>query len=406
MRRWLTLLTSLTIVTSNQSVFAQSAATLGQPAPSASIGEPLPSGSALPPYRPIARAAAPDPLVGDYSPAARLGDISEVRTGPGPTTDAATTPEERFNWGVADPAPLGRSGPPPMSESNFGGKVGEYFEKQNFNLTFQSDHCFDTFISPMSNPFLAEDPRALTEIRPILLYQTIPHGSALNGGNLEFLGARGSVAFTDWFSVTLDKIGGLALNPGLGSSVGGGTGFTEVWLGPKFTFYRNEQSGTIAAAGAIFQIPTGPNRIFQGTGDLSITPYATVAQKFGKTSFGEFQVLDTAGFAASVNDQRSDYFYNSAHIDFDVANWNWIFPFLELNWFHYTNNGNSSDLGIEGADIANIGSAVAGRNYLDLAVGSRFKVSQTVELGFMADFPLLARDLFGFRLGVDVIWRY
>ena len=31
----------------------------------------------------------------------------------------------------------------------------------------QSDHGFDNFISPVTNPSLFEDPRALTEVRPI-----------------------------------------------------------------------------------------------------------------------------------------------------------------------------------------------------------------------------------------------
>ena len=36
---------------------------------------------------------------------------------------------------------------------------------------FQSDHCFDYFASPVTNPFLFEDPRALTELKPLFIYQ-------------------------------------------------------------------------------------------------------------------------------------------------------------------------------------------------------------------------------------------
>ena len=35
---------------------------------------------------------------------------------------------------------------------------------------FKSDHVFDGFISPVTNPFLFEDPRSLTEVRPIFMY--------------------------------------------------------------------------------------------------------------------------------------------------------------------------------------------------------------------------------------------
>src|SRR5262245_52232856 len=37
-----------------------------------------------------------------------------------------------------------------------------------------SDHCFDRFISPISNPFFFEDPRQLTEVRGIFLENSLP----------------------------------------------------------------------------------------------------------------------------------------------------------------------------------------------------------------------------------------
>ena len=39
-----------------------------------------------------------------------------------------------------------------------------------------SDHCFDDFISPISNPFFFEDPRSLTEFRGIFLDNSLPAG--------------------------------------------------------------------------------------------------------------------------------------------------------------------------------------------------------------------------------------
>ena len=56
---------------------------------------------------------------------------------------------------------------------------------------FRSDHCFDQFSSPISNPFLFEDPRALTEVRPIFMWQTTPSGNPrYRGGNVEFFVER------------------------------------------------------------------------------------------------------------------------------------------------------------------------------------------------------------------------
>ena len=41
-------------------------------------------------------------------------------------------------------------------------------------LFLPSDHCFDRFISPISNPFFFEDPRSLTEVRGIFIDNSLP----------------------------------------------------------------------------------------------------------------------------------------------------------------------------------------------------------------------------------------
>ena len=43
-------------------------------------------------------------------------------------------------------------------------------------------------------------------------------------------------------------------------------GWSELWLGPKYTFIRNDNSGTLAAAGLQFQIQES----FQGLGNAEI----------------------------------------------------------------------------------------------------------------------------------------
>src|SRR5205085_9724483 len=54
-----------------------------------------------------------------------------------------------------------------------GGWFKDCFSNENHH-TFESDHCLDTFSSPVTNPFLFEDPRSLTELRPIFIWQKIP----------------------------------------------------------------------------------------------------------------------------------------------------------------------------------------------------------------------------------------
>src|SRR5262249_14613562 len=105
-------------------------------------------------------------------------------------------------------------------------------------IAFQSDCAFNNFISPITNPFLAEDPRSLTELRPIFMYQGIPGNQYYyQGGNIMFLGTQARVAFTDRVSVVLSKAGWLSINPGR-PGLGSSTAFSEIWLGPKFVFWR------------------------------------------------------------------------------------------------------------------------------------------------------------------------
>ncbi len=274
---------------------------------------------------------------------------------------------------------------------------------------FESDHCFDSFASPVSNPFYFEDPRSLTEVRPIFLYQSIPSSNPVyRGGNAEYYGVQARVAVTDQLSFVMNKLGGVTINPGGSSPLNSETGFAEIWLGPKWTFLRNTETCTVVAAGLTFEIPAGSSKVGQDTGWLSLVPYITAAQNFGCTSYGSFNAMGTLGYSFRTDGERSDYFYTSWHLDFDVGNQHRLYPLIELNWFHYTESGRDRPFTFEGADLANFGSTdVSGRNNLSLAIGARYKFSECIQTGLALQFPLNGtRDLNNFRLGIDMIFRY
>lgn len=278
----------------------------------------------------------------------------------------------------------------------------------NRNL-FESDHSLDIFASPVSNPFFLEDPRSLTEIRPIFFYQSIPGSNwVYQGGEAYFYGIQARVALTDSWSVVLNKFGGVTINPGDNTLVQDSSGLAEIWLGPKWTFYRNSQSGTAAALGLTFQIPAGPSGVAQDTGDFGLNPYLSVAQNFGRSSYGSFNVMNSIGYNFGVGSGRSDFFYNGFHIDYDVANLHKFYPLIELNWFHYTSSGNTRPIDQEGADLANLGgTGVSGRDYFSIAPGFRYKFTEQAQFGLATDIPLISpRDLNQFRLNIDFIFRY
>jgi len=274
---------------------------------------------------------------------------------------------------------------------------------------FRSDHMFDGFISPVTNPFLFEDPRSLTELRPIFIYQEIPSKQAdFHGGHLSFLGLQGRVAFTDRWSLVFSKFGGIWLNSNSPSPYRDASSFAELWLGPKFTFYRGDDTGTLAAAGLQFQIPTGSRSTFQDTGTLSLVPYVSFGQNFLRDfRLGSFNLLANTGYSFSTNQQRSDYYYLSAHLDFDVANLHRFYPLFEMNWFLYTTNGNSTLIGSEGRDLVNFGGHASGTGLLTGAFGGRVKITESAQLGAAFEIPFAGRrDLFSYRFTIDFILRY
>lgn len=274
---------------------------------------------------------------------------------------------------------------------------------------YRSDHAFDGFISPITNPFLFEDPRSLTEVRPVVIYQKMPDAQVdFRGGSTTYFGLQGRLHITDSLSFVFNKLGGIWVSPGSGSNIDSQAGFSELWFGPKYTFIRNEQTGTIAAGGLQFQVPVGSQSAFQNNGTLSLVPYVSAAQNlFRDFSAGSFNVMGTTGYQFSMTPARSDYYYLSGHIDMDVLNTHHFYPLFEMNWFMMTTSGNSTAIGSEGRDLINFGGQAAGKGLLTGAFGARYKFTECMQLGGAFEIPFAGpRDLFLYRFTFDFILRY
>jgi hypothetical protein len=399
------------------------AVTLGKPIPAATLERPVPQVSS-----PVEQPVVAAPTDANFTPTAFTPTAVSA---PIIRAQAPPDPPPPSGGAVGVPPPGSTSGPPPTfgppppgAEVPYNNGVAidrpinhswwdqcrDFITGGPGHCCFQSDHGFDYFSSPVTNPFLFEDPRALTEVRPIFFYQTAPsRNPVFRGGNSEFFGTQARVAFNEHWSLVMNKLGFVALHPDNPDAVyGDHTGFSEVWLGPKWTFLRNDCTRTVAATGLTFQIPSGPSRVFQDTGNLSLTPYFSIAQAFGRSSYGTFDAMGTLGYSFGVDNKRSDYFFMDLHLDYDVASWHKVYPFLEMNWFHYTTNGNAHDQNFEGADLVNFGANnVSGRDILTLGTGLRYKFTEHAQVGVGAEWPLTtSRDLADFRLTVDFILRY
>jgi len=381
----------------------------GDEAPGATLGQPVAHSRT--------GSAADDnvtPVNFTTQPAATLGPIirAQAPADPPPPGMAPVQPVPPVNdvlapAPVADPAGLHAPGGGPAWLN--GGWLGTY-QGCTARQCLQSDHCFDGFISPVTSPFLFEDPRSLTEIRPIFLWeQTSTKNPIYHGGDVEFFGIQARAAITERLSVTLTKLGWIwqeVHDPTDGFDTH--SGFAEIDLGAKYTFLRQECWGTLGAFGLSFQFPTGNNNVFQNTGSASVRPYLSLGQNFCKSSYGSFNVISTTGGVFALDNKRSDFVYTNLHLDYDVANLHKIYPLIEFSWLHYTSNGGARAQNFEGGDLFNFGANnVSGQNYFTVAFGARYKFCESFQVGTAAEWAFgSSKNLENLRLTVDFIFRY
>jgi len=260
----------------------------------------------------------------------------------------------------------------------------------------QSDHCFDCFISPITNPVYFEDPRALTEIRPIYVHHRVP--TAAGGGNIDVVAAQIRAAFNENVSLIAVKDGYLtSTNPLIDD------GWADVSLGLKFTLLRDPEEQKILSAGLVFQLPVGSTRSLQGRGNGEFDIFASYGTQVGDN----WHWISTTGFRLpSDPGDNSSVWYWSNHLDVQVTDR--IYLLSELNWYHWMSSGAGGIPGVEGVDFFNFGSTnVAGNNVATLAFGTKYKPSGNLEIGLAYEFPITERkDVFEDRLTVDVIFRY
>jgi len=259
-----------------------------------------------------------------------------------------------------------------------------------------SDHAFDDFISPMSNPVFFEDPRNLTEVRFIFINHNLPR--ALGGNSVQVYAAQFRVALTERLSLIATKDGLIyTQSPVLDS------GFADVAAGLKYNFYRDPEAGRLLSAGITYEIPMGTERSLQGNGDGEFNFFLTGGTRFGNRSHW----LSAVGFRQPIDrGAENAVWYWSNHYDYRLRNLP-VYLFGELNWWHWASSGDMGALP-EGGDLFNLGgSGLTGNNIVSRAVGIKYKPRQNVEAGFAYEFPLTRRKgLLDDRWTADLIFRF
>ena len=150
------------------------------------------------------------------------------------------------------------------------------------SLIKPSDHCFDDFISPMLNFVFFEDPRTVTELRPVFVNHWVPSriGNDIPAdGTIELYALQFRAALTDKLSLIAVKDGFIVDGTRGALDTLLQDGWAAVTAGLKYNLFRNPCQGTIASAGFTYEIPVGSQRALQDIGNGEFHLFVTGGQR-------------------------------------------------------------------------------------------------------------------------------
>lgn len=274
-----------------------------------------------------------------------------------------------------------------------------------------SDRCFDDFISPMINFVFFEDPRTVSEIRPIFVHHNIPTPLGtlgIPGGAIQVYAMQFRVALTERLSLIGVKDGYIV------ADTDGGPldsllddGWASVTAGLKYNVIRNTQTGTLASVGFTYELPIGSQQALQDVGDGEFHMFYTAGQRYLN---GDAHWLTSFGYRFPVDrDQQASSIHWSNQ--FDVRLTDKLYALTGFSWWHWTDSADGPGalpLGVAGHDVFNLPvSNVEGNDLVTQNVGMKYKPNGATELGIAYEFPLTAfKDIIDDRIQVEAIFRY
>jgi len=266
---------------------------------------------------------------------------------------------------------------------------------------FKSDRAFEGFVDPISNPVLSKDPRSSTYARFLFINNNIPAAHPIGGGNIQVYGLQLNLALNERLTIIADKDGGARIAPRNGPST---SGYLNLAAGLKYTFWRDEETQTLAAAGLMYEIPSGEASVQQNQGSGSLIPFLAYGKEFRQ----HWHYTHTFGFSFPLQAASgSSFFYNNLHIDRQF--FGWLSPLAELNWFWYTSGGNRLPTAFgEGDGLINFGTrGQAGAHLVTAAFGAKAIVCRNLTVGAAFEVPLSnRRDILNQRFILQATARY
>lgn len=272
-------------------------------------------------------------------------------------------------------------------------------EESNWLEMFRSDHEFDDFISPVTNPVWFEDPRSLTQVRGLFINQRFKKVPAVGTGDAQIYGLQAWLALNERFSIVAPKDGWIELDS---SGVGKQHGWGDIATGFKYVVVRDPCAQFLLSTGVIYEWSNGTSSVFQGNGDGVFNFFVSTAKGWGNTHF-----IGTAGWHLPVDGAaESESVFLSLHLDQKLTDK--LYALVEMNAITYVDDGKALPVNFEGGDIINLGaSGVSGQSVITAAVGGAYKFSESLIFSAAWEFPMTEReDLLDNRVTATLTVRY
>lgn len=294
--------------------------------------------------------------------------------------------------------------PPPLLSPD---QDGPFPEVRGFNpilgaaLSLSSDSHFPRFIGPSSNPWLAKDPRSLTEARILGVLNWSPEDQAFERSLQQSYLVQLRVALNDRWSLSLEKSGYSFFNQG---SLGTTDGWNNLAFSGKYVMIRDVENQFLVSASVQYEAPTGEADVYQRPSDGSVTGILTAGKEF--CCF--WHALGNIGVRAPLSNEGSTLLFTQLHIDRELMGW--LHPLVEVNYYHQLTEG-------RGVYPANFGQGDAfldwsvpgttGSDLVTMAFGFRAKCNRSAELGLTYERPLTDTGrVLDHRVIAEFILRY
>ncbi|MBL8822322.1 MAG: hypothetical protein JNJ77_07015 [Planctomycetia bacterium] len=268
-------------------------------------------------------------------------------------------------------------------------------------LSLSSDSAFPRFIGPSSNPWLAKDPRSLTEARLLGVGNWTPSNQVLGNTFSQSYLLQTRVALTKRWQVFMDKNGYSFIDP---ENAPGNDGWNNLAFGAKYVLIRDVEQQRLLSAAVQLEIPTGEASVFQRPSDGSLTGILTFGQEF----WCFWHLLGNAGVRAPLSNDGSTLLFTQLHLDREL--FGWLHPLAEFNYYRILTDGRGvypAGLGQGDAMLDWSIPQTTGSDLVTVAVGLKARYNRMAEFGVTYERPLSETPrLLEHRIIAEVVVRY